>query len=69
MVGVTGASEVSKVKATANAYAAVTEAVERGVAFGWRRAFKHSDDPSEEFARDTIVREVMVALDDVVAFT
>ena len=47
-------------------YAAVRDAVESGAALGWRRAHKHTDVPTGEFAAETIARAVMEVLEDVV---
>lgn len=38
---------------------ALTEAVEQGVAYGLRRAHKHTDAPSEETIREEIERAVL----------
>jgi hypothetical protein len=43
----------------AKEYPLLVEAVECGVARGWRRAYKHTDAPTEETVRDTIIEEVI----------
>lgn len=48
-----------------NVYEVMTRAVEEGIAYGWRRAHKHTDTPSEETIRDEIERGVMNALMEV----
>ena len=49
-----------------NAYTLVSEAVERGVQLGWRRAFKHTDDPTEDAFIENVQRSVMELIDEVV---
>lgn len=41
------------------AYPVLREAVERGAAYGWRRAFKHADKPTDDAAIDAIADAVM----------
>lgn len=43
----------------ADDYLVMREAVERGAGYGWRRAFKHTDTPSEDIAVETIATAVM----------
>jgi hypothetical protein len=33
--------------------------IETGLTYGYRRAFKHTDDPSEEFITNTIKESIM----------
>lgn len=40
----------------------ISRAVEEGVNYGWRRAHKHVDTPSEEAILDSIATEVMNAM-------
>jgi len=47
-------------------YGVVVAAVESGAMLGWRRAHKHSDVPTDDFAAETVARSVMEALDEVV---
>lgn len=49
-------------------YAIVGDAVDRGVTMGIRRAYKYSDHPTEEAFIDYVTREVLAALDDVLAW-
>jgi hypothetical protein len=39
-------------------------AVEQGVSYGYRRSFKHIENPTEGAIIDTIVEQVMNSLDD-----
>ena len=48
-----------------NVYTVIERAVDEGVAYGWRRAHKHAEDPDESLAVDTIVTAVMDALSEV----
>jgi hypothetical protein len=43
-------------------YNLVERCVEDGVAYGYRRAFKHTDSPLEEVILDSIVSGVMLEL-------
>lgn len=45
------------------------QAIENGISFGVRRAFKHADDPTEEEIIENVFREVMSSIDDVVVLT
>ncbi len=44
------------------AYEVLHRAVEEGVAYGWRRAPKHTDEPPEEQIKDEIVSGIMNAV-------
>jgi hypothetical protein len=55
-----------KVKLKMNAWKIVTIAVEQGVAYGYRRAHKHTDKPTEEHLVQEIEDAVMSAISDVV---
>lgn len=50
------------------AYSIIEGAVETGVSFGISRAFKYSEDPTEEELKIHIEREVMNALGEVIDF-
>lgn len=47
-------------------YGVIHRAVEEGVAYGRRRAYKHTDTPSEDMVCMAITDAVMVALDEIV---
>jgi len=49
-------------------YNVVARAVEEGVAYGLRRAYKHVDDPSQESIAEHVEREVLNALCEVIRF-
>jgi hypothetical protein len=51
-----------------NGYTIISRAVEEGVAYGYRRAHKHDDKPSEDHILDEIERAVMNELCDVLQF-
>ena len=51
-----------------NAYAVLSRAVEEGVAFGYRRAHKHTDKPDEEALAQAIGQAVMDAISEVFDF-
>ncbi len=44
---------------TVRAYPVLCRAVEEGVAYGWRRAHKHTDTPDEETIQDQIITAVL----------
>ena len=49
-------------------YALLERAVEEGVAYGYRRAYKHNDKPDGEAFIREIIRAVMGSLSDIVVF-
>lgn len=49
-------------------YGIVAEAVERGIAEGWRRAHKHTTHPTPDAIRDALYDAVMLALSDALIF-
>ncbi len=49
-------------------YAILERAVEEGVLLGYRRAFKHTDNPSESAIADAITDAVMLTITDVFSF-
>lgn len=51
-----------------DAFAIVERAVGEGVEAGWRRAHKHTDKPSGAALQESIEREVMGALCEVLLF-
>jgi hypothetical protein len=50
------------------AHSIISRAVEEGVAYGIRRAYKHFDNPSEAILQENIEREVMNALSEVIDY-
>lgn len=50
------------------AYPIIDRAVEEGIAYGYRRAYKHTDDPQAEDIQEQIRQAVMQALCDVLEF-
>lgn len=49
-------------------YTILERAVEEGVLLGYRRAFKHTDNPSESAIADAITDAVMLTITDVFSF-
>lgn len=45
-------------------YTVLTDCVERGVAFGMARAYKHNDTPSPEYINSQIVDAVLVEISE-----
>ena len=43
-------------------YPALSDAIEEGLRIGYRRAFKHNDEPSEGAILDSIHENIMVAI-------
>lgn len=52
-----------------NTYEVISRAVEEGVTYGFNRAFKHTDAPSNEGIKDEIERAVLNALCEVLDFS
>ena len=50
------------------AYDLIAQAVETGVAYGWRRAHKHVDKPEEQKVQEEIESAVMGALCEIMDF-
>ena len=59
---------VIKNKIALNTYTIISRAVEEGVAVGYRRAHKHTNEPDEESLKENLHREVMNSLCEVVSF-
>ena len=55
---------MSKPKLRVDAYRVADDAVERGIAYGWMRAHKHTDTPSPDHVREQIHAAVMNELSD-----
>ena len=49
-------------------YAIVADAVDAGIRYGWNRAHKHTDKPTEEIMKEAIYDAVMLNLDEVIRF-
>lgn len=50
------------------AYNIIEQAIETGVNWGWSRAHKYVDNPDEHLIKEQMLREVMLALSEVVDF-
>lgn len=50
------------------AYTVLERAVEEGVAIGWRRAHKHTDEPAEEHVKGEILTAVLNEVSEYFAF-
>lgn len=55
-------------KIDVNAWAVFTRAIEEGVALGWRRAHKHTSNPSDVLILDTIETAVLESVCEVIDF-
>lgn len=51
-----------------NLYRIISDAVESGVAYGYMRAYKHTDTPNEFQFKDELVRGVMGELCEIIEF-
>jgi len=49
-------------------YGIIERAIEEGIELGYRRAFKHTDKPSEEVIVESISRAVMFNIEEVLSF-
>lgn len=54
--------------ARVNAYGILSRAVEEGTRYGWSRAHKYTDNPSEDTILNAIQDMVMAAISDVFIF-
>ena len=50
------------------AYPVIREAISSGIAFGIRRAYKHTDTPGHDVLQEQIEQEIMNALEEVIDF-
>lgn len=55
-----------KIKPTLDSYRIIRDAVDIGIGFGYRRAHKHMDNPTEETITQAISDAVMLELDNVI---
>lgn len=53
-----------KPKLKPDAYNLLCQSVERGIAFGLRRAYKYHPEPDEEIFKENLHREIMLALSE-----
>lgn len=51
-----------------NVYVLLAECIERGLAIGYRRAHKHTDDPGEDAILEHQQREIMNAVSEYFTF-
>ena len=51
-----------------DAYRILSDAVENGIAAGWRRAHKHTDTPTQEGIKCEIEREIMNRICEIFIF-
>ncbi len=51
-----------------NTYAVLRRAIEEGIVYGWRRAHKYTDTPTEPAAHDAILNAVMGEVCEVFEF-
>lgn len=49
-----------------NAYTVISERIDQGVKVGYRRAFKYTEHPDEDYVIETIANEVLNALSEVI---
>jgi hypothetical protein len=49
-------------------YALISDAIDKALEAGWRRARKHNDTPSPEWIVESQHRYIMAALDEIVAW-
>lgn len=64
-------SKKTKVRARSirlKVYDLFEQAVESGVAYGYNRAHKHTERPSEETIKNEIIRSVMSSLDELIVW-
>jgi len=49
-------------------YTVIEEAIEQGIRYGYKRAYKHTDNPTEEYIVQEILLATMSCLDEIVEF-
>jgi hypothetical protein len=49
-------------------YIVLSDAVERGVEYGWNRAYKHTEDPDPREIRQSIIEQVMITIGEYFEF-
>lgn len=49
-----------------NAYRVISDAIERGIMYGYRRAHKHTDEPSEDVVCEEMKNGIMIELAEVI---
>ena len=49
-------------------YALISRAVDEGITYGLNRAYKHTDNPDRETIIESLDREIMTALCEVIEF-
>ena len=49
-------------KLKANTYAVLEECIEIGIRGGMNRAYKHTEDPSEEYIKEQILHYIMLQI-------
>jgi hypothetical protein len=49
-------------------YPVLERAIEEGIAYGYQRAFKHTETPSEEAIKTEILNSVMNSISEVIDF-
>lgn len=59
---------MTKQNIAVNLYSLIERAVEEGLNHGYRRAFKHTNNPLEEVIKEHIHREIMNALTEIIDF-
>ncbi len=52
----------------ANEYQVMEDCVERGIAYGYQRAYKYADKPSDQVIKDEIERAVMLEISGYFSF-
>lgn len=51
-----------------NEYKIMSDCVERGVEYGYMRAYKHNDSPSEDFIKNEIMEHIMNEISEMFSF-
>jgi len=51
-----------------NTYEVIAQAVENGISYGYKRAFKHTEKPDEDSIKEAIYQAVMNDLSEILIF-
>ena len=49
-------------------YIVLSDAVEKGVEYGWNRAYKNTEDPNPRKIRQSIIEQVMITIGEYFEF-
>lgn len=57
-----------KIKPRLNIYSILSDKIEEGINYGWVRAHKHTDNPSQDIIKENLHREIMNSLSEIINY-